>query len=522
MSAAGTLEYTGGTASTNKQIVIGAPINQNANVSAGSILNNGSGALTFTNGTFNPTSASYIAPGGSTPTGTAVTATRTLTLGGTYAGAANEIQGVIQNNAAAGVVNLAKSGAGTWKLSGPNTYTGGTAISGGTLDVANVSGLGASGTLSINAASTTRLSTDTAFGGSNPIYNVQMTGGSNYAGTIQLNRATAGAVTGITHNFGTMLISLNGGGAATLNVTAGANAPTGGALDTIAFTSMSAGNNNTVTETLNPTGGNITIGNLTAFGNQLVTIALSGTTTGNAITGVIGGTGNQNLVAITKSDSSTWTLSGANTYTGATNVDGGTLLINGSTSTSSAVSVNNGGTLGGNGTIGGSVTVQSGGTFAPGNSIESIATGNLALLASAVFAQEINKSVLPGDSGDLTATTGSLGITSGAILTLAELGTSGAWGEGDTITLIGYSTGTWNGGLFTYLGNTLNDDSTFTFSGIDWIFDYNDEFAGDNYNSDLSAFTGSARYVTMTAIPEPRAALLGSIGLLFLLRRRRA
>ena len=57
-----------------------------------------------------------------------------------------------------------------------------------------------------------------------------------------------------------------------------------------------------------------------------------------------------------------------------------------------------------------------------------------------------------GISGDLTATTGSLSITSGAILTLTELGASGAWTGGDTITLIGYSTGTWNGGLFTYLG----------------------------------------------------------------------
>ena len=225
--------------------------------------------------------------------------------------------------------------------------------------------------------------------------------------------------------------------------------------------------------------------------------------------------------SVLKTGSGTTVLSQTNTYTGATNVNVGTLVINGSTSTSSAVTVANGAALGGSGAIGGAVTIQAGGTFAPGNSIESIATGNLALLASAVFAQEIDKSVVLGISGDLTATTGSLSITSGAILTLTELGTSGAWGAGDTITLIGYSTGTWNGGLFTYLGNTLNDDSTFNFSGIDWTFDYNDLTAGDNYNSDLSAFTGSAKYVTMTAIPEPRAALLGGIGLLMLLRRRR-
>jgi hypothetical protein len=93
--------------------------------------------------------------------------------------------------------------------------------------------------------------------------------------------------------------------------------------------------------------------------------------------------------------------------------------------------------------------------------------------------------------------------------------------SGNKITLIGYSTGTWNSGLFTYLGNTLDDDSNFTFSGIDWTFDYNDDVAGANYNSDLASFTSSGRFVTMTAIPEPSAALLGGIGMLLLFRRRR-
>jgi autotransporter-associated beta strand protein len=214
-------------------------------------------------------------------------------------------------------------------------------------------------------------------------------------------------------------------------------------------------------------------------------------------------------------------LTGPSTYTGATTVSAGKLLINGSTSTSSAVTVASGATLGGSGTVGGAVTIQAGGTFSPGNSIESIASGNLSLLASSTFAQEIDKSVAAGVSGDLTATTGTLSITSGAILTLAELGTSGAWTAGDRITLIGYSTGTWNGGLFTYLSNTLNDDSSITFSGINWTFNYNDTTFGDNYQSDMSSFGVSARYVTMTAVPEPRAALLGGIGMLLLLRRRR-
>jgi len=49
------------------------------------------------------------------------------------------------------------------------------------------------------------------------------------------------------------------------------------------------------------------------------------------------------------------------------------------------------------------------------------------------------------------------------------------------------------------------------------LFNYNDDGSGTNYTGDL---TGPS-FVTMTAIPEPRAALLGGIGMLLLLRRRR-
>lgn len=249
-------------------------------------------------------------------------------------------------------------------------------------------------------------------------------------------------------------------------------------------------------------------------------LTLGGSYTGaaNEIQGIIrdhntvgGGT-----VSLSKEGASTWTLSGVNTYTGATNVNAGVLAVNGSLAIT-ATTVGNGGTLQGSGSIGGSVTVLGGGTLAAGNSIESLATGALTLEALANFEYEINSDAAPGVAGDLTSVTGNLAIDMGnaAILTLGELG-SGSWSIGEKLTLISYS-GLWNGGLFRYNGSTLADDSVITFSGMDWLFNYNDTAAGTNYTSDL---TGT-RFMTMTAIPEPSAALLGGFGLLAFLRRRR-
>jgi fibronectin-binding autotransporter adhesin len=136
----GTLEFTGTTDSTtDKQVQLGNATA--AQVGAGSILNNGTGTLSFTSATFNPTIAG-------------ITATRTLTLGGSNTGD-NTIEGTIQNNAATGVVALTKSGAGTWVLTGNNTYTGNTTIQGGSLEIGGGGVLGGgnyTGNISIASA----------------------------------------------------------------------------------------------------------------------------------------------------------------------------------------------------------------------------------------------------------------------------------------------------------------------------------------------------------------------------------
>ncbi|MGC4004734.1 MAG: autotransporter-associated beta strand repeat-containing protein [Pirellulales bacterium] len=159
---------------------------------------------------------------------------------------------------------------------------------------------------------------------------------------------------------------------------------------------------------------------------------------------VNGGVGGVDAVGLTKSGTGTWTLSGANTYTGPTTVGGGTLIVNGSIA-NSAVSLSSGATLKGSGSIVGAVTLVSGSTISPGNSIESLATGALTLPTGSTYAYELNGDAAPSLAGDLLAVTGNLTIN-GATLTLTELG-SGAWSNGEKLTLIGY-TGTWSGGLF--------------------------------------------------------------------------
>ena len=74
--------------------------------------------------------------------------------------------------------------------------------------------------------------------------------------------------------------------------------------------------------------------------------------------------------SVTKNTAGTLILDGTNGYTGATSVTDGKLIVNGNISTSTTT-VSGTGTLGGGGTVA-TVIVQTGGTLAPGNSIDSL------------------------------------------------------------------------------------------------------------------------------------------------------
>ena len=94
---------------------------------------------------------------------------------------------------------------------------------------------------------------------------------------------------------------------------------------------------------------------------------------------------------------------------------------------------------------------------------------------------------------------------------LADLGANSLMAPGTKFTLISYF-GSWAAGdVF----DGYADDSDFTMFGNEWRINYDDVSAG---SVNGGAFTNA---VTLTVVPEPRAALLGGLGLLALLRRRR-
>ncbi|MBL9134089.1 MAG: autotransporter-associated beta strand repeat-containing protein, partial [Verrucomicrobiaceae bacterium] len=140
------LIYTGTGDSTNR------PIQAGGTGSAGTtatVANNGSGPLIFTAAAFN-------APVGIT-TGSAA---RVIALGGSFGTTAtpNEVQGVIADNtlngatAPANQISLSKTGTSTWKISGANTYSGTTSITGGTLILGANNVLPSSTNVTIGAA----------------------------------------------------------------------------------------------------------------------------------------------------------------------------------------------------------------------------------------------------------------------------------------------------------------------------------------------------------------------------------
>jgi autotransporter-associated beta strand protein len=232
----------------------------------------------------------------------------------------------------AGGVGLTKTGAGTFTLSGTNTYTGTTNVNAGTLTLsggaaiadagavvlANTAGVilnvadaetigslsgggGAGGNVSLGGTLTVGNAANTTFAGA-------INGGSGLtkqgAGILQLSGTNTYAGT-TTINAGTLSLS---GGAAIADTSAVVLANVAGAtLDIVA--------NETIGSLA---GGGATGGNVTLSANTLVTGGAGNT----SYAGSISGTG-----GLTKIGTGTFTLSGASNYSGLTLIQSGSLVV---------------------------------------------------------------------------------------------------------------------------------------------------------------------------------------------------
>jgi autotransporter-associated beta strand protein len=405
----------------NQRVTVGA-------VASFTISNNSANALTF-NREFD---------------GRTNNTTQVITVAGSGSGNTIFAGGILANSTGRDLAMVIdRTGAGVVRIEGAGTYTGGTTLNQGTLQVRSSSALG-SGGLAING--------------------------------------------GILASFISARTLAN-------NVTVGGN-----------FTLGGSGHAITLNGTTNLGGGTrvITTANTATFG------------------GVISNGG------ISKQGAGSLVLNAQNTYTGATSVTAGTLVIGASASThaDSAVTISNSGSsLVVNGTING--TLHSG--------VSTILSGSGTVTGAATVAGALN----PGNSAGLLSFSNSLTMADTTVTNMEILGLN----RGTDYDGIDVGTNlTYKGLLSLALGTTFGTGShTFNLFGLvntpAGSFDsveLTGSYAGTlsnsggvwttttNTDNEIWSFDQATGDLSLTVVPEPSVTLLCGIGMLCLLRRRRA
>jgi autotransporter-associated beta strand protein len=229
-----------------------------------------------------------------------------------------------------GSANIEKTGTGKLVLNGANTYSGGTTISAGTLQIGNTSALGSDGltmsggTLDLNGNSPITVSS--LSGSSGTITDTSSGSGT----TLIVNNSSDYSFAASIQNGAYKTLALTKSGAGTLTLTGTSNSYSG--MTTISGGTLSiASASNLGSDGLTLDGGTlkitstITINKTTTInsGGGIFDVSASGTTVN--YTSAIGGSG-----ALTKKGVGTLSLSNTtNAYTGGTVIQAGILLISG-------------------------------------------------------------------------------------------------------------------------------------------------------------------------------------------------
>ncbi|MEY6240946.1 autotransporter-associated beta strand repeat-containing protein, partial [Salmonella enterica subsp. enterica serovar Corvallis] len=230
------------------------------------------------------------------------------------------------DNAISGSGQVVKSGDETLTLSGANSYTGGTLISGGTLVASNVEALG-TGDVTDNAV--LELNTggdfDNAISGSGQVVKsgdetLTLSGSNTYTGgtlisggTLVASNVEALGTGDVTND---AVLELNTGGTFD-NVISGSGQVVKSGDDVLTLSGANSYSGGTLIS-----GGTLVASNVEALGTGDVTNdAVLELNTGGDFDNAISGSGK-----VEKSGDGTLTLSGSNTYRGGTTISGGTLL----------------------------------------------------------------------------------------------------------------------------------------------------------------------------------------------------
>ncbi|RFE63907.1 autotransporter outer membrane beta-barrel domain-containing protein [Salmonella enterica] len=400
------------------------------------------GGTTISGGTLVATNVDALGSGDVTDD-----ATLELNTGGTF------------DNAIGGSGNVVKSGADTLTLSGSNSYTGGTTISGGTLVASNVEALG-TGDVTNNA--TLELNTGGDF-----INNIGGTGRVEKSGDDTLTLSGSNTYTGGTLINGGTLVASNvealGTGDVTDNATLALN--TGGTFDNAISGSGQVVKSGDETLTLSGTnsytggttisGGTLVATNVEALGSGDVTDdATLELNTGGTFDNAISGSGQ-----VVKSGDKTLTLSGANSYSGGTLISDGTLVASnvealgtGDVTNNATLALNTGGDFTNN--ISGSGQVVKSGddtlTLSGANSY----TGGTTISGGTLVATNVDAL----GTGDVTNSS-TLELNTGGTFDNAISGSGQVVKSGDeTLTLSGSNT---------YTGGTLISGGTLVATNVD-------------------------------------------------------
>lgn len=383
-----------------------------------------------------------------------------LTL--TSAGAA-----ILQDNDA-GNSSLIKTGDGTMVLNTPVSYTGGTTVNAGVLQLNST--LLASSNLTVNSGGRVDVNaTNNLFNGLNVTLN---------SGTLQF--------IGGGHNHFNGALTLNGG---SITTTAG-SLPYDNGNFAIDSTTVTVGGSSQSLISAN------TGVQLNGSPNFVVADATGSSASDLLITANLRDKDGGGARGFTKSGLGTMELTGISTYTGPTNVTQGKLLVNG-TIGNSVLTVDAGATLGGVATLGGNVVIN--GLLSPGNSPGTITLNNTNL---------------------------SFGSGSTALFELG--GTSRGNGIGNYDSVIGVNLltidGVWSVELVNGFSPALNDsfdlfdassvDSSGFVAGSDLVL----PSLSGGLSWDKSTFTANG---VITVVPEPSSLLFGAVLAVAGLRRRR-